>query len=108
MIRYLTEARAKAIGVELAARPGRRLSRRGFHHRPHAGDRRRRKEMLNAAAFAKMKPGVQIVNCARGEIIVENDLIAALESGKVAGAALDVFCDRTVARRSSVSQACRT
>jgi D-3-phosphoglycerate dehydrogenase len=49
------------------------------------------KEMLNAAAFAKMKPGVKIVNCARGEIISEADLIAALESGKVAGAALDVF-----------------
>ena len=49
------------------------------------------KHMLNAAAFAKMKPGVKIVNCARGEIIAENDLIAALESGKVAGAALDVF-----------------
>ena len=47
--------------------------------------------MLNAAAFAKMKPGVKIVNCARGEIIAENDLLAALESGKVAGAALDVF-----------------
>jgi D-3-phosphoglycerate dehydrogenase len=49
------------------------------------------KHLLNAASFAKMKPGVRIVNCARGEIIVENDLIAALESGKVAGAALDVF-----------------
>ena len=47
--------------------------------------------MLNAAAFAKMKPGVRIVNCARGEIIVENDLIAALGSGKVAAAALDVY-----------------
>ena len=49
------------------------------------------KNMLNAVAFTKMKPGVKIVNCARGEIIAENDLIAALESGKVGGAALDVF-----------------
>jgi D-3-phosphoglycerate dehydrogenase len=47
--------------------------------------------MLNAEAFARMKPKVCIVNCARGEIIVENDLLAALDSGKVAGAALDVF-----------------
>jgi D-3-phosphoglycerate dehydrogenase len=47
--------------------------------------------MLNTVAFAKMKPGVRIVNCARGEIIVENDLIAALDSGKVAAAGLDVF-----------------
>jgi D-3-phosphoglycerate dehydrogenase len=38
-----------------------------------------------------MKPKVCIVNCARGEIIAENDLLAALDSGKVAAAALDVF-----------------
>ena len=38
-----------------------------------------------------MKPKVCIVNCARGEIIVENDLLAALDSGKVAAAALDVY-----------------
>src|SRR6185503_17317649 len=53
--------------------------------------------MLNAEAFAKMKPGVRIVNCARGEIIVENDLIAALDSGKVAAAALDVFTTEPLA-----------
>src|SRR5207244_2677236 len=47
--------------------------------------------MLNASAFSRMKPKVCIVNCARGEIIVENDLLAALESGKVAAAALDVY-----------------
>jgi D-3-phosphoglycerate dehydrogenase len=49
--------------------------------------------MLNAEAFARMKPGVRIVNAARGEIIEEKDLIAALESKKVAGAALDVFAE---------------
>jgi D-3-phosphoglycerate dehydrogenase len=49
------------------------------------------KGMLNAAAFAKMKPGVRIVNCARGEIIVDADLLTALDSGKVAAAGLDVF-----------------
>jgi D-3-phosphoglycerate dehydrogenase len=47
--------------------------------------------MLNAEAFARMKPKVFIVNCARGEIIVEKDLLAALDSGKVAGAGLDVY-----------------
>src|SRR5260221_5541517 len=47
--------------------------------------------MLNATACAKMKPRVCLVNCARGEILVENDLLAALDSGKVAAAALDVF-----------------
>ena len=46
---------------------------------------------LNAEAFAKMKDGVRILNVARGPLIVEEDLEAALDSGKVGGAALDVF-----------------
>ncbi|OPY08431.1 MAG: D-3-phosphoglycerate dehydrogenase [Syntrophus sp. PtaB.Bin001] len=49
------------------------------------------KGMINAAAFAKMKKGVFIINCARGGIVSEKDLYDALVSGKVAGAALDVF-----------------
>ncbi|WP_306303992.1 phosphoglycerate dehydrogenase [Desulfosarcina cetonica] len=47
--------------------------------------------LLNKAAFDKMKDGVMIVNCARGGIVDEDDLQAAIQSGKVAGAALDVF-----------------
>ena len=47
--------------------------------------------MLDAAAFGKMKKGVKLLNCARGGIIDENDLVAAIESGQVAGAALDVY-----------------
>jgi len=47
--------------------------------------------MLSAAAFEKMKHGVRIVNCARGELVDEAALRAAVDSGKVAGAALDVF-----------------
>ncbi len=47
--------------------------------------------LVNAAAFAKMKKGVYIVNCARGGLVSEKDLYEALKSGKVAGAALDVF-----------------
>ena len=47
--------------------------------------------MIDKSAFDKMKPGVMIINCARGGIVNENDLYDALESGKVAGAALDVF-----------------
>jgi D-3-phosphoglycerate dehydrogenase len=49
------------------------------------------KNMLKAEAFAKMKTGVYIINAARGGIIDEDALLAALESGKVAGAATDVF-----------------
>lgn len=57
----------------------------------HAPKTAETEHLLNAAAFARMKDGVRIVNCARGGIINEAALIAALESGKVAGAALDVF-----------------
>ncbi len=47
--------------------------------------------LLNKAAFDQMKDGVMIINCSRGGIVDENDLYDALKSGKVAGAALDVF-----------------
>ena len=47
--------------------------------------------MINKAAFEKMKSGVMIINCARGGIVDERDLYDAIVSGKVAGAALDVF-----------------
>ncbi len=47
--------------------------------------------MIDAAAFAGMRDGVRLINCARGGLLVEEALIAALDSGKVAGAALDVF-----------------
>ncbi len=47
--------------------------------------------MINAAAFEQMKPGVRIVNCARGELIDGVALTAAMQSKKVVGAALDVF-----------------
>jgi D-3-phosphoglycerate dehydrogenase len=48
-------------------------------------------KMLSTSAFDAMKPGVRIVNCARGELIDSAALLAAMESGKVAGASLDVF-----------------
>jgi D-3-phosphoglycerate dehydrogenase / 2-oxoglutarate reductase len=47
--------------------------------------------IMNAKTLATMKKGVRIINCARGELVVEADLVAALKSGQVAGAALDVF-----------------
>ena len=51
------------------------------------------RHMIDAEALARTKPGVRIINCARGELIVEADLKAAIESGHVAGAALDVFAE---------------
>jgi D-3-phosphoglycerate dehydrogenase len=49
------------------------------------------RSMLDERAFGKMKPGVRIVCAARGGIIDESALLAALQSGQVGGAALDVF-----------------
>jgi D-3-phosphoglycerate dehydrogenase len=51
------------------------------------------RNILDASALAKCKPGVNIINCARGGLIDEAALKDALESGHVAGAALDVFAD---------------
>src|ERR1700761_4137857 len=47
--------------------------------------------LIDAEAIAAMKDGARVVNCARGELIVLDDLVAGLESGELAGAALDVF-----------------
>ena len=87
---FLTEARAKALGIELLADLDAVYRDADFItvHMPVTDQTR---GMLNTAAFAKMKPKVCLVNCARGEIIAENDLLAALDSGKVGAVALDVF-----------------
>ena len=49
------------------------------------------KNMVDEEAFAKMKDGVRVFNCARGGIIKESALVEALKSGKVAAAGLDVY-----------------
>ena len=87
---FLTEARARQLGVELVQDADAIYKAADFItiHMPVTEQTR---GMLNADAFVKMKPGVRIVNCARGEIINEKDLIAAVESKKVGGVAMDVF-----------------
>lgn len=59
-------------------------------HIPHTDETH---NILDASAFAKMKDGVQIINCARGGTIDEEALYQAVQSGKVAGAAMDVFAE---------------
>jgi len=93
---FLNESRARALGIDLANDLD-QVYRDADYITVHMPVTEQTRGMLNTAAFAKMKPGVRIVNCARGEIIVEADLIAALDSGKVAAAALDVFITEPMA-----------
>ncbi len=57
----------------------------------HVGLTPQTQGMINEASIAKMKKGVRIINCARGELIDDGALAAGLKSGKVGGAAIDVF-----------------
>ncbi len=87
---FLTDARARQLGIEQAIDPDGVYREADFItvHMPVTPETR---GMINAASISRMKPGVRLVNCARGEIINETDLVVALESGRVAGAALDVY-----------------
>ena len=86
---FITKEVAANLGVELAALDE-LMARADFItlHTPKTKDTAR---LLNRQAFKKMKPGVRIINCARGGLIDEEALLQALKEGKVAGAALDVF-----------------
>ena len=86
---YLSPERAAALNVE-KVELDELLARADFItlHTPLTEHTR---GIINAAALAKCRTGVRIVNCARGGLIDEGDLKAALDSGQVAGAALDVF-----------------
>jgi D-3-phosphoglycerate dehydrogenase len=86
---YLNLARAKALQVELVELDD--LYARSDFITVHMPMTDETKGMINTAAFAKMKKGVRVLNCARGGIINETDLVDAIKSGKVAGAALDVY-----------------
>jgi len=63
------------------------------------------RDMVGAMAFSQMKDGVRIVSAARGGIIDESALLSALNSGKVAGAALDVFSQEPPGLTETVSHA---
>lgn len=86
---FLTVERAAELGVEKVELDD--LFARADFITIHVPKNEHTAGLINKDAIAKMKDSVRIVNCARGGIIVEADLKEALDSGKVAGAALDVF-----------------
>ena len=88
---YLSPERATAIGVEKVDLDA--LLARADFITLHTPLTEATKNILDKAALARTKKGVRIINCARGGLVVEDDLKAALESGHVAGAALDVFLE---------------
>ena len=86
---FLSEVRAEELGVEKVELD--ELFHRADFITLHTPLTEKTRNIVDAAAIAKMKDGVRIINCARGGLVVEADLIAALKSGKVAGAGIDVF-----------------
>jgi D-3-phosphoglycerate dehydrogenase len=86
---FLTEERAKKLGVTPASVD--ELVRQADFITVHTPLTKETKYLISTKEFAKMKDGVRIVNCARGGIIEEKALYEAIVSGKVAGAALDVY-----------------
>ena len=87
---YVSEDRFRDLGVERAATSDELYAAADFItiHLPKTPET---EGWLNAEAFAKMRDGVRVLNVARGPLLVDDDLREALDSGKVAGAALDVF-----------------
>src|SRR5215471_5782060 len=91
---YVTSAIADDLGVELLDLPS--LYGASDYITLHVAATPETQGMLSRDAFQQMKPGVRIVNCARGELVDETALAEALASGKVADAALDVFSTEPV------------
>jgi D-3-phosphoglycerate dehydrogenase len=88
--KFVSPERFKELGVEGAETLEELLGRADLItlHTPRTPET---EGLIDAEAIAAMKDGARVVNCARGELVVLDDLLAGLESGKLAGAALDVF-----------------
>lgn len=87
---FLSAERALEFGVESVGRLDDLWSRCDYIslHTPLSDETR---HIVGSDAFEQMKHGARLINCARGGLIDEQALLAALDSGKVAGAAIDVF-----------------
>jgi D-3-phosphoglycerate dehydrogenase len=86
---FVSVAVAKEQGIRLASMD--ELYGAADYITLHVGLTPQTTGMINEAAIKKMKKGVRLVNCARGELVNEADLASALKDGRVAAAALDVF-----------------
>jgi len=86
---FLTDDRAVELGIEKVELD--ELYARADFITLHVPKTDKTTNMINAESIAKMKDGVRIINVARGGLINESDLLDGLNSGKIAGAALDVF-----------------
>ena len=88
---FLTHEKAKEIGVEKIEID--ELFKISDFISLHVPLTNSTKEIINAKSIAKMKKGVKIINCARGGLVNETDLVNAINKGQVSGAAFDVFVE---------------
>jgi D-3-phosphoglycerate dehydrogenase len=86
---YVPAEKAAEMGITLVSQD--ELYKKADYISIHVPKSEETKDSINKDVISKMKDGVYIVNCARGGIVVEKDLLEALNSGKVKGAAVDVF-----------------
>ena len=86
---FLSEQKAKKLEIELSDLKA--IFKEADYITVHASLTDSTRHIIGRSAFKRMKRGVRIINCARGGIVDEKALLDALNSGKVAGAALDVF-----------------
>jgi D-3-phosphoglycerate dehydrogenase / 2-oxoglutarate reductase len=86
---FVTADKAAALGFRLAGFE--EVIRTADFLSVHSPRTEQTKGLFNTKVFSQMKKGVYLINCARGGIVVEKDLIAALDNGTVKGAGVDVF-----------------
>lgn len=86
---FLSVEKAKELGVEVVELKG--IFKRSDYITVHTPLTDQTKNIINNDTISTMKQGVRIINCARGGIIDENAIIEGIKSGKIAGAAFDVY-----------------
>lgn len=101
---FISHEAAEKLGITLVSLD--ELLQRSHFISVHTPMTKETRGMINASAFAKMRDGVFIINCARGGIVSEKDLYDAVKSGKVAGAALDVFEEEPTKNTDLISLDC--